>query len=206
MKGEWIMDFIQEVLSLSSKEKKVDWFSSFMIYLFIGIFIWFVINYISPTWFIIVLFLGVGIVATLGCIIGMELGRVLFKGDPVDFETSKLYKLLKKKGYLQEFMNTINDEIESENTIKYISEISGCGLLVTETWFVFIDKRYPQVAKTTEVVKISEEIENVLVLLKDKNCLVLRNSFGYEEIEEQFKYKYPDIIVGMHIIDEEELA
>ena len=45
-----------------------------------------------------------------------------------------------------DFIDTINKEINNENTIKYYDE-NGHGLLITETWFVFIDSLYPKFVK-----------------------------------------------------------
>ena len=107
-------------------------------------------------------------------------------------------------GY-QQFIDTINKEINNESTIKYYDE-NGHGLLITETWFVFIDSLYPKFVRTSEILKISDEISNKS---KQFMCLELKNNkyiridhLSCDEIEREIKIKYPNIEIGRGIIEE----
>ena len=100
----------------------------------------------------------------------------------------------------------INNEIDDTNTIKHYFEVYGCGLLITETWFVFIDNKYPKFVKTNEIVKISEEIYVSSSKHKRYVCLELKNDkyiklFLREcsEVADEIKTKYPNIEIGSGI-------
>ena len=156
--------------------------------------------------FSLMMFLGVFLLPTIGYILGTKLGNILFKPKKVEFNKTKLYKKLKKTGYLNEFIGKINKEISKENTIKYYDEICGHGLLITETWFVFIDSLYPKFVKTSEIVKISDEIDNesrtfMCLELKNSKCIRIETS-SCDEIEKEIKINYPNIEIGNGLIEE----
>lgn len=202
------MDFIEEVLTVSSQDSKRMTFSTiFAIISFYMLGFAFMLISISGYSFSELWLFIIPISTILAFLIGMKISKKLFKKSvKIKFENSKLYKKLKKNGDLDNFLATIDYEIRLENAIKYSSDITSNGLLMTESWFAFIDIKYPQVVKTNEIVKISEEFSTS----KGKHfiCLELRNNtyvtierLAYDEIEEEIKNKYPYIAIGKGIIE-----
>jgi len=203
------MDFIEEVLSKSYKSNKVGCLSSILALIFFYIFG--VINFIlfrdSGYVMIPMMLIGTIIPPILGYTLGEKLGKKLFKKRKISFESTKLYKKLEKNGYLDEFIETINEEIKSENAIKYSCDIMGVGLLVTKTWFVYITKVDPIIEKTEDIIKVSEELQEsdfrhfLCVELKDKSYLRM-DELELSDIEDEMKNKYPNIMIGYGIIEE----
>lgn len=203
------MSFIEEILNKSVKSKKSDNFSSFLALLFFSI-----TNFIGVAFFynsnflVLLFFLGCVISPLIGFIVGNKLSKILFKNEKVIFEKSKLYKELQKNGYLKEFINSIDEEIELKNTIKYSDDFLGVSLLVTKTWFVYISVYRTIVVKTDDILKISEELSikdsthYLCLQLKSSKCLRMK-SLCYEEIEMEIKNKFPNIMIGRGIIVEE---
>ena len=201
------MEYIEEVLSNCKKDDK----STVLGTILAGVFFYgtglSVIIFFNGTKFVVFMFfLGTFLMPPIGFLLGMRLGEILFNLKKVKFNKTKLYKKLEKKGYLNEFIDTINKEINNESTIKYYDE-SGHGLLITETWFVFITSSYPKFVKTSEIVKISDELD--ANNYKSFMCLELRNNkyiridhFSVDEIEKEIKIKYPNIEIGREIIEE----
>lgn len=116
-----------------------------------------------------------------------------------DFNRTKMYKELVKKGYLAEFINTIDSEINSEKTIKYYNDIYETGLLITETWFVFISSMNPKIRKTSEIYKITESIDNfskILCSIQFKDNSYFNTKYiEFDEIKRKIKEKYPSIYI-----------
>ncbi len=204
------MDFIEEVLCVSSRSNKRDLFSSVLALIFFFSFnIFSIIFFSSSEYFIFIFFLGIVISPIIGFILGFKLFRIFFRENKtVKFKNSKLYKKLKKSGDLLLFVNDINKEINLPNTIKYSSNFMGVGLLVTNSWFVYIDALYPFTVKTDDILKISEEISmrdsTSFLCLELKNKKYLRlEKLCYDDIETEIKEKYPNIEIGVGIIEEE---
>ena len=61
----------------------------------------------------LMLFLGAFLIPTIGFLLGTRLGKILFNLKKVKFNKTKLYKKLAKKGYLNDFIDTINKEIKN---------------------------------------------------------------------------------------------
>lgn len=195
---------------MSSRSNKSDLFSSVLALIFFFSFnIFSIIFFNSSKYFIFIFFLGIVTSPIIGYILGFKLFRIIFKRNKnVNFQNSKLYIKLKKSGDLLLFVNDINKEINLPNTIKYSSDFMGVGLLVTSSWFVYIDALYPLVVKTKDILKISEEISTrdstsfLLLELKNNKCLRLKK-LCYDDIETEIKKKYPNIEIGIGIIEEE---
>jgi hypothetical protein len=123
---------------------------------------------------------------------------MLFKVKKMDFCKSKLYKKLKKAGCLYEFIDTINYEINKEDTIKYFDETMGYGIIVTKTWFVYVDNIYPKFVKSSEIIEISDEISTssshrfLSLRLKDNSYINIEYA-SCEDIKEELIHKYPEI-------------
>jgi len=201
------MEYIEEVLTKCQKNDKSDVVGT----IFGGIFFFstfpIVIIFFNGSKLLrLMLFLGCFLMSTIGFILGMKLGKILFKPKKVDFNKTKLYRKLEKMGCLNEFIDKINKEINKENTIKYYDEIRGYGLLITETWFVFIDTLYPKFVKTSEIVKISDELSNKsthFMCLELKNNTYIRIDLAScDDIEKEVKIKYSNIEIDTGIIEE----
>ena len=201
------MEYIEEVLAKCKKNDKSNVVGTILAVIFLfSIFPVVIIFFNGSKLLGLILFLGVFLMPTIGYILGTKLGNILLNLKKVKFNKTKLYKKLEKKGCLNEFIDTINKEINNENTIKYYDE-NGHGLLITETWFVFIDSLYPKFVKTSEIVKISDELD--ANNYKRFMCLELKNNkyiridhLSCDEIEKEIKIKYPNIEIGTGIIEE----
>lgn len=200
------MEYIEEVLAKCKKDDKSTVVGTILAgVFFFGTFPIVIIFFNGSKLLGLMLFLGAFLMPTIGFLLGTRLGKILFNLKKVKFNKTNLYKKLAKKGYLNEFIDKINKEINNESTIKYYDE-NGHGLLITETWFVFIDSLYPKFVKTSEIVKISDEISNNS---KQFMCLELKNNkyiridhLSCDEIEREIKIKYPNIEIGTGIIEE----
>ncbi|MDD5864886.1 MAG: hypothetical protein PUD07_00120 [bacterium] len=147
------MEYIEEVLAKCKKDDKSTVVGTILAgVFFFGMFPIVIIFFNGSKLLGLMLFLGAFFMPIIGFLLGTKLGKILFNLKKVKFNKTKLYKKLAKKGYLNDFIDTINKEINNENTIKYYDE-NGHGLLITETWFVFIDSLYPKFVKTSEKLK-----------------------------------------------------
>ena len=201
------MEYIEEVLAKCKKDDKSTVVGTILAGVFFFGMIPIVIIFFNGSKLLgLMLFLGAFLIPTIGFLLGTRLGKILFNLKKVKFHKTKLYKKLAKKGYLNDFIDTINKEINNESTIKYYDK-NGHGLLITETWFVFIDSLYPKFVKTSEIVKISDELD--ANNSKSFMCLELKNNkyiridhLSCDEIEKEIKIKYPNIEIGTGIVEE----
>ena len=153
------------------------------------------------------LFIGIFLIPAIGLLFGMKLRTKIFNLKEVKFNKTKLYKKLKKAGHLNEFIDTINKEINDANTIKYYDELCGYGVLITKTWFVFIDILNPKFVRTNDIIEISDEISDeskLFVSLKLKNDEYIRiDHFFVDEIGKEIKNKYPSIKIDLKEMEKE---
>ena len=124
----------------------------------------------------------------------------------LNFKNTKLYKALEKKDYLEDFLKTIDLEIESKNAIKYYNKTDSVGLVMTETWFIYITAYNPVVGKTSEINKIGggdklDKGDALLVEFNDGKLSFLQ-SIDYFDVEKEIKNKYPKIIMDYNIFDD----
>lgn len=191
------MEFIEEVLTKSEKEHKVLLLATILaiicFYLVIPLAVFvFIKSKILPFIFMLA---GI-LIPVVGFLLGMKIGNKIFSLKRIDFTKSKLYKKLEKEGIVEQFITDINKEYNKKTTIKYCDEFSNVGLLVTETWFVFIDAKEPKYVKTKEVVKITDEIYNskIFMYVELKNNKSLRiNQLSCNDIKKEIMAKYPNI-------------
>lgn len=191
------MEFIEEVLTKSEKEHKVLLLATILaiicFYLAIPLTVFvFIKSKILPFIFMLV---GI-LIPVVGFLLGMKIGNKIFSLKRIDFTKSKLYKKLEKEGIIEQFITDINKEYNKKTTIKYCDKFSNVGLLVTETWFVFIDAKEPKYVKTKEVVKITDEIYNskIFMYVELKNNKSLRiNKLSCNDIKKEIMAKYPNI-------------
>ena len=191
------MEFIEEVLTKSEKEHKVLLLATILaiicFYLAIPLTVFvFIKSKILPFIFMLA---GI-LIPVVGFLLGMKIGNKIFSLKRIDFTKSKLYKKLEKEGIVEQFITDINKEYNKKTTIKYCDEFSNVGLLVTETWFVFIDAKEPKYVKTKEVVKITDEIYNskIFMYVELKNNKSLRiNKLSCNDIKKEIMAKYPNI-------------
>lgn len=191
------MEFIEEVLTKSKKEHKVLLLATILaiicFYLAIPLAVFvFIKSKILPFIFMLA---GI-LIPVAGFLLGMKIGNKIFSLKRIDFTKSKLYKKLEKEGIVEQFIIDINKEYNKKTTIKYCDEFSNVGLLVTETWFVFIDAKEPKYVKTNEIVKIADEIYNskIFMYVELKNNKSLRiNQLSCNDIKKEIMAKYPNI-------------
>lgn len=191
------MEFIEEVLTKSEKEHKVLLLATILaiicFYLAIPLAVFvFIKSKILPFIFMLA---GI-LIPVAGFLLGMKIGNKIFSLKRIDFTKSKLYKKLEKEGIVEQFITDINKEYNKKTTIKYCDKFSNVGLLVTETWFVFIDAKEPKYVKTKEVVKITDEIYNskIFMYVELKNNKSLRiNKLSCNDIKKEIMAKYPNI-------------
>lgn len=201
------MEYIDDVLAKCKKDEKSIVVGAILAGIcFFAMFPIVIIFFNGKKMFGLMLFLGIFLMPAVGFILGWRLGKILFSIKKVKFNKTKLYKKLEKKGYLNEFIATINKEINDESTIKYYDEC-GQGLLITKTWFVFINLSYPEFVKTSEIIKISDELDVnksrfFMCLELENNKYIKIKYLSCDEIEEEVKIKYPNIEIGTGIIEE----
>ena len=191
------MEFIEEVLTKSEKEHKVLLLATILaiicFYLAIPIAVFvFIKSKILPFIFMLA---GI-LIPVVGFLLGMKIGNKIFSLKRIDFTKSKLYKKLEKEGIVEQFITDINKEYNKKTTIKYCDKFSNVGLLVTETWFVFIDAKEPKYVKTNEIIKISDKIYNskIFMYVELKNNKSLRiNQLSCNDIKKEIMAKYPNI-------------
>ena len=191
------MEFIEEVLTKSEKEHKVLLLATILaiicFYLAIPIAVFvFIKSKILPFIFMLA---GI-LIPVASFLLGMKIGNKIFSLKRIDFTKSKLYKKLEKEGIVEQFITDINKEYNKKTTIKYCDKFSNVGLLVTETWFVFIDAKEPKYVKTNEIIKISDKIYNskIFMYVELKNNKSLRiNKLSCSDIKKEIMAKYPNI-------------
>lgn len=113
-----------------------------------------------------------------------------------NFDKTKMYDEIKNSGYLNEFINTIDTEMNSPRTIKYYNDIKKIGLIITETWFVLISSQKPKIRKTNEIYKISECVNtrsHIHCSIQFKDDSYINGYIEYDEIKKELKEKYPNI-------------
>lgn len=138
------------------------------------------------------------IIVVLNILFYIILRRIVLStlSNRFNFYKTKMYDEIKKSGYLNEFINTIDIEINSPRTIKYYNDIRKVGLLITETWFLLISSRNPKIRKTNEIYKIGEHVNthsriHCSIQFKDNSCV--NEYIEYDEIKKELKEKYPNI-------------
>ena len=191
------MEFIEEVLSNNEKEHKTGLLATIMAIISFYLVIPIVMFGFIKVKFITLIFLVASIlVPVIGFLLGMKIGNKIFVLKRIEFSKTKLYKKLEKDGIVEQFRNDINKEYNKKTTIKYFDKYSNVGLLVTETWFVFIDAKEPKYVKTNEIVKITDKIVSnrtfMHVELANGRALTIRPLFS-QEISEEISTKYPNI-------------
>ena len=191
------MEFIEEVLSNNEKEHKTGLLATIMAIISFYLVIPIVMFGFIKVKFITLIFLVASIlVPVIGFLLGMKIGNKIFVLKRIEFSKTKLYKKLEKDGIVEQFRNDINKEYNKKTTIKYFDKYSNVGLLVTETWFVFIDTKEPKYVKTNEIVKITDKIASnrtfMHVELANGGALTIRPLFS-QEISEEISAKYPNI-------------
>ena len=191
------MEFIEEVLSNNEKEHKTGLLATIMAIISFYLVIPIVMFGFIKVKFITLIFLVASIlVPVIGFLLGMKIGNKIFVLKRIEFSKTKLYKKLEKDGIVEQFRNDINKEYNQKTTIKYFDKYSNVGLLVTETWFVFIDTKEPKYVKTNEIVKITDKIASnrtfMHVELANGGALTIRPLFS-KEISEEISAKYPNI-------------
>ena len=197
------MEYIEEILGKCKRDDKIAFIASIMAIIFFFSIEPIIIIYFSDLEYILlILFLGIIVMPIIGYMFGMKLGNMLTKDTRVSFNKTKLYKKIQKKGCLDEFINAINKEFNKKSAIKYFNDISGVGIFITETWFVFMSARNPKFVKTSQIVKISEEFSLeksryfLCLSLKD-NTYISINGVRLVDIEKEIKAKYPNIEIGV---------
>lgn len=181
------MEFIKKVLGESYK-KKIKFINTFI----------FVCLFILATYILEILSIKdllAFIIVCLVCIIYAILYQCISRKE-IAFNKTKMYDELKKYDYLNEFINTIDLEINSDKTIKYYDDIYRVGLIITETWFVFISSNNPKIRKTNEIYEITESLTNsskYIWSVKFKDNSYFNAYINYDEIKNEIKEKYPNI-------------
>ena len=120
------------------------------------------------------------------------------------FENSKMFKILEKRGYKDEFYKTIDAELNLKESIKYYVPAYKVGIIMTPTWFVFISSIKPEIRKTSEIKKIRQKLltewneygkYSLVFEYKDNtNFSTVEVIYDIDEILNMIKEKYPEII------------
>ena len=184
------MEFIKGILKESYKQKLRSIITFTFAFLFI--FEMWILELLS----IKDLFAFIIVVITVLAYIVLKKTLLSIMQTKFDFDKTKMFKEIKKNGYLNEFRNTIDLEINSSKTIKYYDNIKKIGLIITETWFILISSQKPKVRKTTDIHKISEHVNTssrIYCSIQFKDNSYINEYIEYDEIKEKLKEKYPNI-------------
>lgn len=115
------------------------------------------------------------------------------------FRSSRVYKSLENLGYADEFINTIDYEIQNQLRINYHDDVYHIGLFVTKTWLVFISSNGSAIRKVSEISNIYKEFSPtrskhfIRIDFTDGSSFANMCDSACDEIIELIKKEFPSI-------------
>ena len=109
--------------------------------------------------------------------------------------------------YFYSISNEISLELKDSKTIKIDDEVHNFILLITKTWFVFIDKDIFEIRRTDDIDVITDSLNttysriSTVIKFKD-NTSLNRRWLEFEDIEEKIKENYPNIKIGHNLLED----
>lgn len=109
--------------------------------------------------------------------------------------------------YFYSISNEISVELKDSTTIKIDDKVHNFILLITKTWFVFIDKDVFEIRRTDDIDVITDSLNithsyiSTVIKFKD-NTYLNRRWLHLEDIEEKIKENYPNIKIGHNLLED----
>lgn len=131
---------------------------------------------------------------------------IIFKDKRI-IPVRKKRKYSENMKYFYSISNEISLELKDSKTIKIDDEVHNFILLITKTWFVFIDKDIFEIRRTDDIDVITDSLNttysriSTVIKFKD-NTSLNRRWLEFEDIEEKIKENYPNIKIGHNLLED----
>lgn len=131
---------------------------------------------------------------------------IIFKDKRI-IPVRKKRKYSENMKYFYSISNEISLELKDSKTIKIDDEVHNFILLITKTWFVFIDKDIFEIRRTDDIDVITDSLNttysriSTVIKFKD-NTYLNRRWLEFEDIEEKIKENYPNIKIGHNLLED----
>ena len=131
---------------------------------------------------------------------------IIFKDKRI-IHIRKKRKYSENMKYFYSISNEISLELKDSKTIKIDDEVHNFILLITKTWFVFIDKDIFEIRRTDDIDVITDSLNttysriSTVIKFKD-NTFLNRRWLEFEDIEEKIKENYPNIKIGHNLLED----
>ena len=131
---------------------------------------------------------------------------IIFKDKRI-IPVRKKRKYSENMKYFYSISNEISVELKDSTTIKIDDKVHNFILLITKTWFVFIDKDVFEIRRTDDIDVITDSLNtthsyiSTVIKFKD-NTYLNRRWLELEDIEEKIKENYPNIKIGHNLLED----
>ncbi|NLY43743.1 MAG: hypothetical protein GX066_07215 [Clostridiaceae bacterium] len=123
-------------------------------------------SYTKVQWIIIL-----ALVAVISITISIFLARKIM--DSLDIKRSKVWQDLRKRGYENDFISSIDYEINHNLLVKFEDKNYKLHLFVTRAWFIFISRNGSTIRKTEEVVWMYSKMPQGVTFDNGKDMLII---------------------------------
>ena len=136
----------------------------------------------------------------------MVISYIIFKDKRI-IPVRKRRKYSENMKYFYSISNEISVELKDSTTIKIDDKVHNFILLITKTWFVFIDKDVFEIRRTDDIDVITDSLNtthsyiSTVIKFKD-NTYLNRRWLELEDIEEKIKENYPNIKIGHNLLED----
>lgn len=136
----------------------------------------------------------------------MVISYIIFKDKRI-IPVRKRRKYSENMKYFYSISNEISVELKDSTTIKIDDKVHNFILLITKTWFVFIDKDVFEIRRTDDIDVITDSLNtthsyiSTVIKFKD-NTYLNRKWLELEDIEEKIKENYPNIKIGHNLLED----
>lgn len=136
----------------------------------------------------------------------MVISYIIFKDKRI-IPVRKRRKYSENMKYFYSISNEISVELKDSTTIKIDDKVHNFILLITKTWFVFIDKDVFEIRRTDDIDVITDSLNtthsyiSTVIKFKD-NTYLNRRWLELEDIEEKIKENYPNIKICHNLLED----
>ena len=136
----------------------------------------------------------------------MVISYIIFKDKRI-IPVRKRRKYSENMKYFYSISNEISVELKDSTTIKIDDKVHNFILLITKTWFVFIDKDVFEIRRTDDIDVITDSLNtthsyiSTVIKFKD-NTYLNRRWLELEDIKEKIKENYPNIKIGHNLLED----
>lgn len=136
----------------------------------------------------------------------LVISYIIFKDKRI-IPVRKKRKYYDNMKYFYSISSEISLELKNSKTIKIDDKDLNFILLITKTWFVFIDKDVFEVRKTDDIDIITDSLDTthsrIDTVIKFKDNTYLNRRWPHlEDIEEKIKENYPNIKIGHRLLED----